>query len=523
MDRLYTEVVQNAGSHSAVLGEPADIFAVCANLAKVTSCYLEYASPEKSNIVESKDCVADGKAWLRALDAQFMEESVVQGDIDNLPRRVVSSWKRVGSWLQKAAAKPSDIRRPLKPGKDVESAVLYLIATADEACGGLGLPDGGGKSFFGFISNLRLARRGTLCRYLDPSRLRVLPKQHTPKFGLNLRNLTHHLAYCENPEVGVRWNQNAVLGDERVSFNILLVPWPFNVLASDIGPAERISSSPSVGYFDCSPKKSAQGCKEVLKLVASAEARGQRVDLIVLPECALDEAGWKNLSTKLLQKKISLLSGVAGRSDRSIGTNSVRLKVPGNPGDLLTQHKHHRWKIEKNQIRNYGLGGTLSCGAEWWENIELTTREVNFFAFSRDLVVCPLICEDLARQDPVADVVRSVGPNLVIALLMDGPQLSNRWSARYASVLADDPGSSVLTLSSLGMVNLSRPPAGADSRQVIASWKESQGGFVEICLPLGHFGALLNVQFTRELEQTVDGRGDNGVASTPVLAGVHYV
>lgn len=68
-----------------------------------------------------------------------------------------------------------------------------------------------------------------------------------------------------------------------------------------------------------------------------------------------------------------------------------------------------------------------------------------------------LVCEDLARQDPAADLIRAVGPNLLIALLMDGPQLSGRWPARYASVLAEDPGTSVLTLTSLGMAERSRP------------------------------------------------------------------
>ena len=45
-----------------------------------------------------------------------------------------------------------------------------------------------------------------------------------------------------------------------------------------------------------------------------------------------------------------------------------------------------------------------------------------------------LICEDLARQEPAAELIRAVGSNLVIALLMDGPQLNNRWPARYAAV-----------------------------------------------------------------------------------------
>src|SRR5687768_17746605 len=37
-----------------------------------------------------------------------------------------------------------------------------------------------------------------------------------------------------------------------------------------------------------------------------------------------------------------------------------------------------------------------------------------------------LICEDLARQDPIAELVRHVGPTLVVTILMDGPQLKNR-------------------------------------------------------------------------------------------------
>jgi len=53
-------------------------------------------------------------------------------------------------------------------------------------------------------------------------------------------------------------------------------------------------------------------------------------------------------------------------------------------------------------------------------------------------VLTVLICEDLARLDPVNDLVRAVGPNLVMSLLMDGPQLTTRWPARYATVLADD-------------------------------------------------------------------------------------
>src|SRR5690606_18576218 len=86
-----------------------------------------------------------------------------------------------------------------------------------------------------------------------------------------------------------------------------------------------------------------------------------------------------------------------------------------------------------------------------------------------------LICEDLARQDPVAELVRAVGPNLVIALLMDGPQLEGRWSDRYATVLADDPGSSVLTVTNAGMVKLDTWQGNGRSNSV-ALWRDAVSG-----------------------------------------------
>jgi hypothetical protein len=95
--------------------------------------------------------------------------------------------------------------------------------------------------------------------------------------------------------------------------------------------------------------------------------------------------------------------------------------------------------------------------------------------------ICPLVCEDLARPDPVTDVVRSIAPTLVVALLLDGPQLAARWPARYASVLADDPGCSVLTLTALGMTQRSQPPGHARSRG-IALWTDPHRGLQQIAL-----------------------------------------
>jgi len=123
---------------------------------------------------------------------------------------------------------------------------------------------------------------------------------------------------------------------------------------------------------------------------------------------------------------------------------------------------------------------------------------------ARQAVFAALVCEDLARFDPVLPVLASVGPNLVIALLMDGPQLRGRWPGRHATVLADDPGSAVLTLTSLGMVRRSSPPPGVTTRDCIALWTERDKPPQELDLPEGHHGLLLALSAQAKRQKTLD-------------------
>src|SRR5262249_11552078 len=122
----------------------------------------------------------------------------------------------------------------------------------------------------------------------------------------------------------------------------------------------------------------------------------------------------------------------------------------------LRQNKHHRWSLDGDQIYQYHLGGVLHPDVHWWEAIEVPRRQVQCREVAERPVAC-LVCEDLALNSDIANLIQSVGPTIVIAVLLDGPQLTSRWAARYASVLADDPGSSVLTLTSYGMAQRSRP------------------------------------------------------------------
>ena len=79
-----------------------------------------------------------------------------------------------------------------------------------------------------------------------------------------------------------------------------------------------------------------------------------------------------------------------------------------------------------SQIENYALGSALDANWGWWERIDILSRSLDMFVVRGVSTITTLICEDLARNDPCQELVRGVGPNLVVALLMDGPQLRDR-------------------------------------------------------------------------------------------------
>jgi hypothetical protein len=137
--------------------------------------------------------------------------------------------------------------------------------------------------------------------------------------------------------------------------------------------------------------------------------------------------------------------------------------------------------------------------------MDVPRQAVQFVELGDGITLVSLVCQDLAEIDDVADVVRSVGPTVIYTPLLDGPQLSSRWSARYASVLADDPGSAVITLTSYGMVQRSRPH-GRDSSPVVGLCKDPGTGLREIPLEPGAQGVLLTACGDRALRRTADGR-----------------
>lgn len=500
-------------SANVALRSPPDVFAVCAYFAKASGCYLSYAQSSSALRSIVSAAKAEGADWRVLLD-QYRSPPVIK-----VPPGIRKAWALLG---QKIGVSMDSLAHDVP----FVEAVLFLIVAADEACVGIGIP--GSKttgSYFELGAEAGITKRGTLCRTIPSSSVRILPKQHTPTSGFNHRSLTHHLAFCSASEVEPVWIQMPRKRINNGNFNVLMAPWPLALHSSDIKPSRRRSSIPRrFGYFDFAPRGHTTAYavrKWIQALFVQAKQIGQKLDLLVLPELALTELQWREVSKIASRHGVTIISGVRVEAkDCEPGDNLLKVKAPYSWHSEIVQYKHHRWQIDPGQILNYGLGGTLNRSLCWWENIKVRRRRLNFLAFNENLVLCPLICEDLARQDPVAELVRSVGPNLVVALLMDGPQLPDRWSARYATVLADDPGSSVITISGLGMVRLSRPGQSKASR-VFGSWKDAFGRFTPLELAEGETALILNLQFQKQEEISVDGRSDGGATSVPVLCGIH--
>lgn len=486
---------------------PPDVFAAAGSLLRRSDAYSFVVTtwPPRKDWVEFIEDV--GTRWRERSNAG-------QGP----PPECARWWKQV---VSSAALPIQEVRE--RPG--VCAALLQLAAAADHACAGAGILDRLQRlDLFAFRAayDLRSERGSTLCEAVHPSRAVVLPKMHTPRSGVTLRSLTHHLALWEGGEVETGWRWLPWDPGER-GMNVLLLPWPDTVRPSSFRQTDSpLGEMPRQFKFFTADLQSTSVVRRVGRAVRAAEQLVGDVHAIVFPELALRSRQADQLCRRFGQRLIVGGIGEVAKPGRA-GINRAFVGVPfGAQLTGWTQGKHHRWRIDGGQINQYGIGGPLDPTQEWWERIDVGGRQLYFLSVNGWLTMCVLICEDLARQDPVSDLVRAVGPNLVVCLLQDGPQLSARWPARYATVLADDPGSSVLTLTSLGMARLCRPPGTAECR-VIALWKDARSPKPVEIYADDRSGVVLSLTREFKEEWTADGRSDGGGTAYLLLNGVHQV
>ncbi len=311
-------------------------------------------------------------------------------------------------------------------------ALLNLLAAADEASARLGLffshthsadPYENEAERLLFTSTNSL-EGSTLCTLIPATKGRVLPKMHTPQSGLTIRSLSHNLAYTYSPDVHPEW-LSAAVDNKHHCFNLLAIPWPMHV------DPQQFRASRSVGIADVLlpnayglfTYKASRGpsIEFVRALIEKAEAKIGRVDGIVFPELSMSKQEFDHLAEEFVNQDRFLVAGVGSmaKSSTDCGSNhallSVGITLPKaqTVRATFTQKKHHRWKLNKSQIVQYALASNLHPGADWWEHIAVGERTLSFVTFRPWLTMSVLICEDLARPDPVGDVLRAVGPNLM--------------------------------------------------------------------------------------------------------------
>jgi hypothetical protein len=487
-----------------ILEWPPDLFAFTDSVLERSEAYRFAVSPP----VGTRWPPRPAADWHRSVIAASEEwcATVEQGDA-SWPALVSEEWEIVRG----NAEAPLDDLGDGRPWRLCE-ALLTLHAIADEACAGMGIAVGvrtsAGHTYRARAREL-LARTGSLAR-LRTDRLLVLPKVRTPAGGISFRSIARY-GCVRTPVVKAQWHDAPVHAlSDRQHANILLLPWPLNVEATDFRPLQgsiaREDEEP-YGLFAFAPSESLD-LDMVARVLTAAKAAVDAVDVVVLPESSLESTDIEGLEAVLADHGVWMLAtGVREAVDDMVHLpgNWLHLGVSvGGQWWHYRQNKHHRWFLDDAQIAQYDLGAVLRPGVRWWEAMVVPRRSVQFTEVSHGATLVSLVCEDLARLDEVADLLRVVGPTLVVALLLDGPQLAFRWTARYAAILADDPGSSVLTLTSYGMARRAR--AGHPPSSVVALWKDPAGGLRELALDEGAQGMLLTMRADRSRRRSADGR-----------------
>lgn len=389
---------------------------------------------------------------------------------------------------------------------------------------------------------------------LDREYVCVQPKRRTPMVGCTLRTLSHHLSLLPprgTVRTGVYLN---VYGghqpEETRSLNILAIPFPYQIHAKWFRPAGQTGYPDGnkdhdthhsmfeleqkwLGSMGSDGGLKPENKKHIVKLVSNllGEARKDvgQVDAVVFPEYALDWETYKFLAEHIRSDERDVEFLISGSSSNceikdgmpnsgnfAMSTYFYESRTGNRKEERFMLHtsrsKHHRWCLTGSQIEAYGLASELDPRRSWWEDIHLPEREIHLHHFRANSIYTVMICEDLARSDPCHHLLRSVAPNLMFALLMDGPQIVQRWPARYATVLAEDPGTSVLTLTSRALIQRSNDGGGFPTDWTVALWRDDVGSLIPIeCRP-GDDATLITLSGISKKEMSIDSRTSESIA-----------
>lgn len=506
----------NNSDFNTILSWPPNIFIILYSLLEYTDKYRLIVSPQehfKWTATENKTVNEVAEEWRNLINfthkkVMLPSQSAVATSTSILEKylHVVFNLKNYKTCVYELLDKDDFIK-----------AVFVLILSIDELFSDINICD------LKFSNNLRLCLeirnllRGRTDNLADNKNMHgfVTFKTNVPQSGLTINNLTQNIT-CIKPAVKPKIIVNKLVKKSfnKKAYNILVLPWPMKIEANwfkEVNVEKSLEMDDYFGFFEYRPTNGEElKLSHFLSAIYSAIQRVGSLDLIVFPECALNDKVFKDFTDSLFKAfgegAPSLLAGVYGEDDE-FGKNAAKLAFIGESKtfDSFEQKKHHRWYLDESQLRNYNLSNSLDPGKKWWEHIQIGRRHLMTLHTHDGVKLCPLICEDLARQEPVAQAVRAVGPNLVVSLLLDGPQLSQRWPGKYAAVLSDDPGSSVLSVTNLGMTLRSTGLGNSPSRGV-ALWSEPGKGSETLYLDNDGVGIVIGLEMQDELLWSMDGR-----------------
>src|SRR5262249_40969331 len=153
------------------------------------------------------------------------------------------------------------------------------------------------------------------------------------------------------------------------------------------------------------------------------------------PESSIPRKALPELEAILSRHGVTMLiAGVRDAAGGETGLASNWVHLGASIGDRwwhYRQEKHHRWSLDRSQVEQYHLTNVLDPHVRWWEAIALPRRSLEVMERDDGAAIASLVCEELSQIDDVIQLMRAVGPTLLVALLLDGPQLTSRWTARY--------------------------------------------------------------------------------------------
>lgn len=497
---------------------PPNIFVLLYTLVERTDKYRVLVSPSNGfswKKTEQEDVKILTQDWKRLLEDMYSKQSIPFVSFDIISNfNTIFNQKTLKSCIYQ-----------LFDDKNFTRSCFQMLISIDELFSGVNICDYDTSDPLQFFLFLRESLNTLIENKLNTksnisdchSKCGIVTfKSSVPQTGLTMNNVTQNLTFIK-PTVKPHIVSNKAKSQafNKSSYNILFLPWPKEVSSESFKIAQNdpnMEMNEYFGFFDYKPNKSIE-VKSFLAALKEGIKRVGQIDLIVFPECAMSEQTFidirNDLSTIFKEHAPSLLSGVYANDTEGYSVNSAKLAFINELGTYQTeeQRKHHRWFLDQNQLRNYNLSGALDPGRKWWEKIKIGRRRLLTVHSNKKVTLCPLICEDLARQEPVAQAVRSVGANLVVSLLLDGPQLGFRWPGKYAAVLSDDPGSSVLSVTALGMTQRATG-LGHDPSSDVALWSEPGEGTKTLSLKDGYDGLMLELEVVQHEQWTIDGRVD---------------